>query len=118
MQPLVEQLYGDLAQKGLTFRPPCFVGDEWFRARWASRRLRFRFLVRRLRELGAEAGLEVEGIRSGDFSGSSATKAATAYAFMACRLPRRKKWQAQFGLSSNEDTPSTYRPRPYRPGRL
>ncbi len=32
---------------------------------------------------------------------------------MRTGLPRRKKWQAQFGLSSNEDTPSTYRPRPY-----
>ncbi|MDP1579093.1 MAG: hypothetical protein Q8M02_02370, partial [Candidatus Didemnitutus sp.] len=30
LQPLVQQLYDELAQRGLTFQPPCHVGDEWF----------------------------------------------------------------------------------------
>ena len=30
LQPLVQQLYDELSQKGLAFHPPCHVGDEWF----------------------------------------------------------------------------------------
>src|SRR3989442_4717908 len=29
-EPLVNQLYDELTVKGLSFHPPCFVGDEWF----------------------------------------------------------------------------------------
>src|SRR5471032_377875 len=29
-QPLIQQLYAELSAKGLTFYPPCHVGDEWF----------------------------------------------------------------------------------------
>lgn len=30
LQPLIQQLYAELSQKGLAFHPPCHVGDEWF----------------------------------------------------------------------------------------
>ncbi len=30
VQPLVRQLYDELSAKGLTFFPPCHIGDEWF----------------------------------------------------------------------------------------
>jgi hypothetical protein len=113
LQPLVEQLYTDLAQKGLTFRPPCFVGDEWFVPVGIPAIAIPFFLVHpRLRELERKLVLEVEGDTRAEFLRLIRHEAGHAYAY-AYRLTRRKKWQAQFGLSSNEDTPSTYRPRPY-----
>ena len=113
LQPWVEQLYDDLAQKGLTFRPPCFVGDEWFVPVGIPAIAIPFFLVHpRLRELERKLMLEVEGDKREEFLRLIRHEAGHAYAY-AYRLPRRKKWQAQFGLSSNEDTPSTYRPRPY-----
>ena len=30
LEPLIQQLYDELAQRNLIFHPPCFVGDEWF----------------------------------------------------------------------------------------
>ena len=30
LQSLIQQLYDELSQKGLTFHPPCHIGDEWF----------------------------------------------------------------------------------------
>ena len=30
IQPLVQQLYAELSDKGLAFHPPCHIGDEWF----------------------------------------------------------------------------------------
>ena len=30
LQPLIQRLYDELSAKGLTFHPPCHIGDEWF----------------------------------------------------------------------------------------
>jgi hypothetical protein len=30
LEPLIKQLYDELSAKGLTFHPPCHIGDEWF----------------------------------------------------------------------------------------
>jgi hypothetical protein len=30
LQPMVERLYAELDQRGLGFRPSCYLGDEWF----------------------------------------------------------------------------------------
>jgi len=30
LQPLIQQLYDELAARGQVFMPPCHVGDEWF----------------------------------------------------------------------------------------
>lgn len=113
LQPLIDQLYDELAQKGLTFRPPCFVGDEWFVPVGIPAIAIPFFLVHpRLRELERKWMLEVEGETREEFLRLIRHEAGHAYAY-AYRLPRRKQWQAQFGVSSQEDTPSTYRPRPY-----
>src|SRR5207248_11229553 len=29
LEPLIRQLYDELSARGLVFRPPCHVGDEW-----------------------------------------------------------------------------------------
>ena len=113
LQPLVEQLYNDLVQKGLTFQPPCYVGDEWFVPVGIPAIAIPFFLVHpRLRELERKLMLEVEGDTRAEFLRLIRHEAGHAYAY-AYRLTRLKKWRAQFGLPSNDDTPSTYRPRPY-----
>jgi hypothetical protein len=42
LEPLIRQLYDELTTRGLIFRPPCHIGDEWF-VPSASRRSSFRF---------------------------------------------------------------------------
>jgi hypothetical protein len=113
LQPLIQQLYDDLTQKGLAFQPPCYVGDEWFVPVGIPAIAIPFFLVHpRLRELERKQMLEVEGESREEFLKLIRHEAGHAYMY-AYRLARKKSWQRQFGLSSTDDTPSTYRPRPY-----
>jgi len=56
--------------------------------------------------------LEVEGESPEWFMKLIRHEAAHAYAY-AYQLFRKRKWQQTFGLTSEEETPSFYRPRPY-----
>lgn len=112
LEPLVRQLYDELAQKGLTFHPPCHVGDEWFCPVGIPAIFIPFFLVHpRLRDLERKMILEVEGDTQEWFMKLMRHEAAHAYSF-AYRLNKRKKWQEQFGLASTEEN-EFYRPRPY-----
>jgi hypothetical protein len=113
LQPLVEQLYAELDQKGLVFRPPCHVGDEWFVPVGIPAIFVPFFLVHdRLRALERRMILEVEGDTPEWFMKLIRHETAHAYAY-AYQLFRKRKWQQTFGLTSEEETPSFYRPRPY-----
>ena len=113
LQPLVAQLYQELEQKGLVFRPPCHVGDEWFVPVGIPAIFVPFFLVHdRLRALERKMILEVEGESPEWFMKLIRHEAAHAYAY-AYQLFRKRKWQQTFGLTSEEETPSFYRPRPY-----
>jgi len=113
LQPLVAQLYQELEQKGLAFRPPCHVGDEWFVPVGIPAIFVPFFLVHdRLRALERKMILEVEGESPEWFMKLIRHEAAHAYAY-AYQLFRKRKWQQTFGLTSEEETPSFYRPRPY-----
>jgi hypothetical protein len=112
VEPLVRQLYRELADRGLNFEPPCFVGDEWFcPAGIPAIYIPFFLLHDRLRRLERKMVLEVEGDTPDWFMKLIRHEAGHAYSF-AYRLHRRKKWQALFGLASTEET-EFYRPRPY-----
>jgi hypothetical protein len=113
LQLLVQQLYDELSQKGLTFHPPCHVGDEWFVPVGVPAIFVPFFLVHdRLRKLEAKMMLEVEGATSEWFMRLMRHEAAHAYAY-AYQLFRKRKWQRVFGKTSTETTPDFYRPRPY-----
>ena len=56
--------------------------------------------------------LEVEGGTPEWFMKLIRHEAAHAYSY-AYQLPKKKKWQRTFGLTSREETPAFYRPRPY-----
>jgi len=112
-QPLIEQLYAELSQKGLVFRPPCHVGDEWFVPVGIPAIFVPFFLVHeRLRKLERKMMLEVEGEISDWFMKLMRHEAAHAYSY-AFHLHKKKKWRQTFGPTSSDETPQFYRPRPY-----
>jgi len=113
IEPLVKKLYDELSQKGLTFHPPCHIGDEWFVPVGIPAIFIPFFLVHeRLRKLERKMILEVEGETPEWFMRLMRHETAHAYAY-AYQLYRKKKWQQTFGLTSTEETPQIYRPRPY-----
>lgn len=113
LEPLIQQLYAELAAKGLTFLPPCHVGDEWFVPVGIPAIFVPFFLVHeRLRQLERTMMLEVEGDSPEWFMRLIRHEAAHAYAY-AYQLTRKRKWQRVFGKTSSDDTPQFYRPRPY-----
>ena len=113
LQPLIQKLHDELSAKGLTFHPPCHIGDEWFVPVGVPAIFIPFFLVHeRLRRLERKLILEVEGETAEWFMKLMRHETAHAYAY-AYQLYRKKKWQHSFGLTSFEETPQFYRPRPY-----
>jgi hypothetical protein len=113
LQPLVQRLYDELSQKGLLFHPPCHVGDEWFVPVGIPAIFVPFFLTNdRLKKLERKMMLEVEGETPDWFMKLIRHEAAHAYAY-AYQVFKKKKWQQTFGLTSTEETPQFYRPRPY-----
>lgn len=113
LQAQVQQLHDELTAKGLTFHPPCHVGDEWFVPVGIPAIFVPFFLVHeRLRRLEGKMMLEVEGESPEWFMRLMRHEAAHAYAY-AYQLFRKRKWQRVFGRTSTEATPQFYRPRPY-----
>lgn len=113
LQPLIQQLYSELSQKGLIFHPPCHIGDEWFVPVGIPVIFIPFFLTHdRLRQLERKQILEVEGGTPEAFMKLIRHEAAHAYTY-AYQFVRKRKWQQVFGKSSSEETPSFYRPRPY-----
>jgi hypothetical protein len=113
LQPFIQRLYDELTQRGLTFHPPCHLGDEWFVPVGIPAIFIPFFLTHdRLRHLERKIILEVEGETEDWFMKLIRHEAAHAYAY-AYPFVRKRKWQRIFGKSSNDETPSFYRPRPY-----
>ncbi len=113
LEPLIKQLYDELSAKELVFHPPCHIGDEWFVPIGIPAIFIPFFLVHdRLRALERTMMLEVEGETPEWFMKLMRHEAGHAYMY-AYRLTRKKKWQELFGQTSREETPGTYRPRPF-----
>lgn len=113
LEPLIQQLYDELAAHGLAFHPPCHVGDEWFVPIGIPAIFVPFFLVHdRLRALERTMMLEVEGETREWFMKLMRHEAAHAYSY-AYRLQERPDWQKTFGQTSDEGTPEFYRPRPF-----
>jgi hypothetical protein len=113
LEPLIKQLYAELSAKGLTFHPATHIGDEWFVPIGIPAIFVPFFLVHdRLRALERAMMLEVEGETPDWFMRLMRHEAAHAYSY-AYQVQRKKKWQQAFGQTSDEETPSFYRPRPF-----
>jgi hypothetical protein len=113
LEPLIRQLYDELMARRLLLRPPCHIGDEWFVPVGIPAIFIPFFLVHeRLRALERAMMLEVEGGTPEWFMKLMRHEAAHAYSY-AYQLPRKKKWQQNFGRTSREETPDFYQPRPF-----
>lgn len=112
IEPLIGRLYRELAQKGLAYRPPCFLADEWFcPVGIPAIGIPFYLAHSRLRKIEQKNILEVEGGAKSEFMRLIRHEAGHAYSY-AYLLYKRKKWQQLFGLAS-QDYPDTYKPKPY-----
>jgi hypothetical protein len=113
LEALIRQLYDELSAKGLVFQPPTHIGDEWFVPIGIPAIFIPFFLVHdRLRALERTMMLEVEGGTPEWFMKLMRHEAGHAYSY-AYQFQRKKKWQQCFGQTSDEETPNTYRPRPF-----
>jgi len=116
LEALIKQLYDELSAHGLVFHPPCHIGDEWFVPIGIPAIFVPFFLVHdRLRALERAMMLEVEGETPEWFMKLMRHEAAHAYSY-AYQLQQKKKWQQTFGQTSDEETPTFYRPRPFSHG--
>ncbi len=112
LQKRVDQLYGELRDRGLRFRPHCWLSNEWFSPDGVPGiAIPFYLAHPRLMKLEEQMMLEVEG-------GSKTwcmqlLRHETGHAFeTAFRLNRRVQWRKLFG-SSTRRYPEYYCPKPF-----
>ena len=113
LEPRIEQLQNELATRGVSLRPDCYLGDEWFSPDGVpSIAIPFYLAHPRLKQLEVHQMMEAEGgtpewclmlLRH-----ECGHALDHAYQFSA-----EKEWQEIFGSPDTEYTPETYRPRPY-----
>jgi len=110
--PLMDRLYRELEQKGLYFKPPYFLADEWFSPLGIPAiGIPFYLVHPRLRRLEMKMMLEVEGGSKSSFMKLVRHETGHAFSF-AYHLYKRPEWRGLFG-STSQEYPDTYRPRPY-----
>src|SRR5437773_10506057 len=114
LEPLIRQLYDELSAHGLVFHPQCHIGDEWFVPIGIPAIFVPFFLVHdRLRALERTMMLEGEGGTKEWVMQLMRHEAGHAYTY-AYQLTRKKMWRQISRPTSSEETPATYRPRPFR----
>ncbi len=112
LEECVQKLYAELESKGIQFRPPCYLADEWLAPdKEPVVGIAFYLAHPSLIKLERKMVLDVEG---GTQSWCmKLLRHETGHAInYAYRLYRRRKWQKVFGEFSKEYA-DTYRFRPY-----
>jgi hypothetical protein len=111
LAPHLERLYEELGRRGITFRPHCWLGEEWFTPDGVSGfALPFFLAHPRLRRLERRMMGELEGGNRNWFRRILRHEAGHAVD-NAYRLRRRRLWRETFGPASLP-YPDSYRPRP------
>src|SRR5712692_9692167 len=109
----VHQFHNDLAARGVTLRPDCYLGDEWFSpAGVPAIAIPFYLAHPRLKTLELHQMLDVEG-GTADWCQMLLRHECGHAIDHAYQFSSRKDWQSMFGSREAEYTPETYRPRPY-----
>jgi len=112
----VNMLYNELALQGIELRPECYLADEWFVPDGDTViGIPFYLAHPRLRKLEEKTMLDVEGDSPESCMQLLRHEAGHAV-YYAYRLDKKKKVREIFGIPSHEETPTTYRPRPYSRG--
>jgi Putative zinc-binding metallo-peptidase len=111
LQDAIERLYRELAQRGIRFRPHCWLAEEWFSPDGIPGiAIPFYLAHRRLMRLERRFMREVEGGNRNWLMRILRHEAGHAID-TAYRLRRRSHWRAIFGPASLP-YPDSYRPRP------
>ena len=112
IEPLIRQLYHELESKGIDFRPPCYLADEWLCPdREPIIGIPFWLAHPRLTALEVEMMLEAEG--HSPQSGIKLLRHECGHAVnYAYELYKRTRWRELFGPFSLKYS-SVYRYRPY-----
>ncbi|MCK5242985.1 putative zinc-binding metallopeptidase [bacterium] len=112
LEKCVSQLYTELETCGLQFKPPCYLGDEWFSPdKSPAISIPFYLAHPKLKHLEKKIMLEVEGDSEKECMKLLRHEAGHALCH-AFRLPRRRLWQAVFG-SPSEEFDDYYHYQPY-----
>jgi hypothetical protein len=111
LQDAIERLYRELKQRGIRFRPHCWLAQEWFSPDGTPGiAIPFYLAHRRLMNIERRLMREVEGGNRNWLMRILRHEAGHAID-TAYRLRRRAGWRAVFGPASLP-YPDTYRPRP------
>ena len=113
LEKRVREFHDELAGCGVTFRPDCYLGDEWFSPEGVPAiAIPFYLAHPRLKSLEMHQMLEVEG---GTAEGCQMLlRHECGHAIdHAYRFSSRKDWRGIFGSPDAEYTPETYKPHPY-----
>lgn len=112
LEPLVQGLYGELAAKGIRFRPPCYLADEWLCPdKEPIIGIPFCLAHPRLKALEIKMMYEAEG--AGETECMKLLRHECGHAFnYAYRFYTRTRWRELFGPFSARYS-DTYQYRPY-----
>ena len=113
VEPQIAQFYGELESRGLSLKPECYLGDEWFSPEGSPLiAIPFYLAHPRLKQLEMHQMLEVEG-GTPEWC-QQLLRHECGHAFdHAHRFSEREDWVEVFGNPDLEYAPDTYRPRPY-----
>lgn len=113
LNPRIEQLYSELAARGVALRPDCYLGDEWFSPEGVPAiSIPFYLAHPRLKLLELHQMLEVEG-GTADWCQMLVRHECGHAIDHAYRFSSRSDWRDIFGSPETEYAPETYTPRPY-----
>jgi len=116
LEARVSGLYAELESRGLSLRPPCFLGDEWFSPdEVPAIAIPFYLAHPRLKLLELHQMMEVEG-GTPEWCAQLLRHECGHAVDHAYRFSSRRKWREIFGSPDVDYEPETYRPRPYSRG--
>ena len=113
LEPRIARLYEELLARGLSIRPECYLGDEWFSPEGVPAiAIPFYLAHPRLKALELHLMMEVEGGTAESCMQLLRHECGHAIEH-AYRFSSRPDWRKMFGNPEMDYTPDTYRPRPY-----
>jgi hypothetical protein len=113
LNPRIEQLNSELAARGVSLRPDCYLGDEWFSPEGVPAiSIPFYLAHPRLKALELHQMLEIEG-GTPDWCQMLLRHECGHAIDHAYRFSSRTDWRDVFGNPETEYAPETYTPRPY-----
>jgi len=116
LEPRIQQLYAELAARGVALRPDCYLGDEWFSPQGVPAiAVPFYLAHPRLKSLELRQMMEVEG-GTPEWCMMLLRHECGHAIDHAWQFSRREEWQRIFGSPDTNYSPETYTPRPHSRG--